>query len=349
MINNHNIIVLDKTVKGKRYRLSTGIKSDKRNLTWYQNHFDEEFEKLYNKKFGTVLNKSISFKEYGSSIIKITGQNRNDFSQKEEETRLKKLCEYFGDIDILSINASKIALWQSECGLAPKTIRNYRSTLGSIFEMAIYDEIISKNPLKVVKAPESELKEVFVYSIDEMSSLINHAAGQFKNILMFNFFAGLRGSELIALKWSNIDFDEKTIEIKTRVREGIEDVTKSKKVRTLDMLPQMRSALLQQKQITGLSKYVFVTQYGQRYQTPDVLNVSFQKLCKKADVQIGHFHSIRKTCNTMFKQLGLPEDWILDQIGHSRASGKVVNREHYTGRLKPNVEKVGTVLAHLYN
>lgn len=343
-VNTHNIIVLDKTLNGKRHRLSTGAKADKRNLAWYEKHSDDEFQKLYNQKFHISATRCISFKEYGDSIIKITGQNRNEFSQREEETRFKKLCDYFGDKDITAINASSIALWQIECGFAPKTIRNYRSTLNTVLKMALYDEIISKNPLEVVKAPASEQKEVFVYETNEIEQLISKATGQFKNILQFNFFAGLRGSELIALRWNDIDFDDKTIRVDTRIREGKEDITKSKKIRILDMLPQSEKALRQQQQRTGLNEYVFVTQYGARYKTPDVLTVSFQKLCIKADLKISTFHTTRKTCNTLLKQYGMPHDWILDQLGHVESA---VNREHYTGKLKPDLSKVGTVLAHL--
>ncbi len=342
--NTHNIIVLDKTVKGKRHRLSTGVKADKRSLKWYEKNSDDEFYKLYNQKFNISTFKTISFKEYGTNITRITGQNRNEFSQKEEEMRMRKLSEYFGNIDMSDINASLIAQFQNECGLAPKTIRNYRSTLNTVLEMALYDEIITKNPLHVVKAPMSVHKEVFVYNTDEMSKLISLATNQFKNILQFNFFAGLRGSELIALRWKDIDFEYKTIRVATRIREGKEDVTKSKKVRILDILPQSEKALRQQMERTGLNEYVFVTQYGKRYKTPDVLNESFQKLCHKAKLTIGTFHTTRKTCNTLLKQYGLQQDWILDQLGHVESG---VNREHYTGRIKPDLSKIGTVLAHL--
>ena len=89
---------------------------------------------------------------------------------------------------------------------------------------------------------------------------------------MFNFFAGLRGSELIALRWNDIDFDSNTIRIDTRIRQGVEDVTKSKRVRIIDMLPQVRTALKKQRLITGLKgDHVFVAQHGKAYTTPNVI------------------------------------------------------------------------------
>jgi hypothetical protein len=42
------------------------------------------------------------------------------------------------------------------------------------------------------------------------------------------------------------------------------------------------------------------------------------------------------------KQYNMPNDWILDQLGHIDDG---VNREHYTGKLKPDMSKIGRVLA----
>ena len=40
----------------------------------------------------------------------------------------------------------------------------------------------------------------------------------------------------------------------------------------------------------------------------------------------------------------MPLDWILDQLGHVEDG---VNREHYTGKIKPDLSKIGRVLAEL--
>jgi len=50
-------------------------------------------------------------------------------------------------------------------------------------------------------------------------------------------------------------------------------------------------------------------------------------------------HTIRKSCNTLLKQY-----WILDQLGHVEDG---VNREYYMGKLKPDLSKIGRVLAEL--
>lgn len=344
-VNKFGIIVLDDSYNGKRHRLTTGKKSNTRLLNWYEKNFNDEFLNLYQNKFGKVSQNLISFREYGSMIIEITKNNRNQFSQKEELQRFNKLCETFGEMDITDIRASHIVKWQNDCGFAPKTIKNYRGTMNLVLDMALCDEIITKNPLKFVKAPKKQHKPVEIFTQDEMQILISNAPGQLKNILMFTLFTGLRGSELIALRWHDIDFNSESITVDTRIREGVEDVTKSKRVRIIDMLPQAKEALKKQQLRTGMKNdFVFLTQYGTPYVKPSNISEAIKRLCDEYNIKEGTLHTLRKSCNTLMKQYGMPQDWILDQLGHIEDD---VNREHYTGKIKPDLSKIGRVLADL--
>ncbi len=344
-VNNYKIIILDGTVDGKRHRLTTGKKSDKRLLAWYKRHADTEFFKLYEHKFEKLSKESITFKEYGTYILEISKSNRNQFSQIEELQRFKKLCNIFGEMNMEDIKASHILKWQNDSGYAPKTIQNYRGTMNMILKMALYDDIITKNPLSVVKLPKKVRHEIHIFHQHEIELLTSKATGQLKNILMFNFFAGLRGSELIALRWNDINFDSNTIRVDTRIREGIEDVTKSKRVRIIDMLPQARQALKNQQLLTGIKNdYVFLAQRGKAYRKPSNISEAIKTLCILCDIEKGTLQTVRKSCNTLLKQYGLPNDWILDQLGHIEDG---VNREHYTGKLKPDLSKIGRVMAEL--
>ena len=346
-VNEHNKIMLDGKHNGKRYRLSTGKSADKRLLRWYENNAESEFFKLYEKKYGSISSPHITFREYGREIVEITKQNRNSFSQKEELQRFEKLCETFGEKCIKDIKSSDILKWQNGCGFKRKTILNYRSTLNNIFHMAYMDELINRNPLQGVKPPldtvHDRSSEVKVFTEEEINKLLENASERFKNMLLFNFATGLRGSELIALKWEHIDFEEKKIHVLERIREGTVDIPKQGSIRTIDMLPRAYEALKKQWLVTGdKSEYVFVTQYGSPYKTPDTLTVQLRKLCRECNISIGTLHDTRKTCNTLLKQNELQPDWILHQLGHSEEK---VNRKHYTGPIEANKEKIGRVLA----
>ena len=117
--------------------------------------------------------------------------------------------------------------------------------------MALCDDLITKNPLKFVKVPKLLHKPVRVFSEEEMELLIKKSTGQFKNIITLFYFCGFRVSELIALRYNDIDYQNDTIRIDSRIRKGDEDVPKSKKTRVIDMLPQAKKALKSQWELTG--------------------------------------------------------------------------------------------------
>jgi len=100
------------------------------------------------------------------------------------------------------------------------------------------------------------------------------------------------------------------------------------------MLPPAREALLAQRKRTGLDKYVFLTQYGKRYKNPDSISDHMKKLTSSINLEPGTLHDLRRSCNTMLKQMGYPSDYILQFIGHENEK---VNREHYTGSIRINV------------
>jgi len=340
--NKNGYITLDSDIFGERKRFSTGKKEDKRLLSWYEKHFDSEYRKLYEKKCKPEQSESFTFKTYGELVLKITAPNRSAFSQKNVTTVFNNLCNFFGEMRIDLIKSTDIMRWQHESGYASKTVLNHRAYMNLIMQTAMNDDIIKKNPVPLVKAPKKiSVRKTTVYYELDMKKLISTAKGQFKNYIQLCFFSGLRGSEMIALRWKeDIDFENGIITVSTRIRDGVEDLPKSGRIRHVPMFEQARSALMEQRRRTGLSEFVFLNQSGVRYQTPDTLTVSFKKIAILAGVESGTIHDLRRSFNTLLKQYSYPPDWILDVMGHV---DETVNRNHYTGKLDVDMDKLGKI------
>lgn len=343
IVNKFGIMVLDGKVQGKRHRLSTRKKSHILRLVWYRYHADALFFKHYNEQMLIQSYELTKFSVYGYKILTHTDTNRNDFTQKDWEKKFEVLCQTFGSMQLSQIKASDILIWQNKTNFQPKTIINYRSVLNIIFKFAVYDGIMQHNPLTVVQVPKRTRKDVEFFTQKEIELLVHHASGQIKNIILFVAFTGVRAGELIGLKWGDIDFKKKTILIQRRIREGIEDVPKSKRSRLLDMLPQAKQALVEQKKLTyGRHTYIFVSRFDEPYARSNHITASIRKVCREVGIKEGGLQKLRRSCNTLYKQYGLPNDWILDQLGHMNDE---VNIKHYTGKLKPNLTSIGKVLA----
>ena len=342
-VNQYGMIVLDGKINGKRHRLSTRKKSNLLRLVWYKYYADTLFFRHYNEQMLTKSYELTKFSVYGYKILTHTGTNRNDFTQKDWEKKFEVLCKTFGNMQLTQIKASDILIWQNQTNFQPKTIINYRSVLNIIFKFAVYDGLMQHNPLSVVQVPKGVRVDVEYFTQKEIEILVRHASGQIKNIILFVAFTGVRAGELIGLKWSDVDFRKKTILIQRRIREGIEDVPKSKRSRLLDMLPQAKQALLMQKELTyGKHAFIFVSRFDEPYTRSNHITASIRKICRETAIKEGGLQKLRRSCNTLYKQYGLPNDWILDQLGHMNDE---VNIKHYTGKIKPNLSSIGKVLA----
>ncbi len=334
-VNKGGYVALDSDIFGKRRRLSTGKKADDRTLRWYRKNFDREYEALYFTRIGEKKD-VVTFREYGNMVIDFTACNRTPETQREAKAKFNRLCEFFGDMAIDCIKATDIMRWQSSCRYAPKTVVNYRSYLNMILRAAYNDGLIERNPIDLVRPPRMKrVKEPIYYSAEEMMKIISCADGHIKNAIQVAAFTGLRGGELIALKWSDIDFERMVIHVRRSIRDGREKSTKSEKPRIVPIVKPTMEALKRQRLESGLTDRVFLTQHRKPYRSPEKITEAMKRACEKASLPIGTLHDLRRSFNTLLKQYGYPEDFILDIIGNV----KDVNRNHYTGRIEVDLSK----------
>ena len=128
-------------------------------------------------------------------------------------------------------NLSPLVLKGME-GLSTQTIINYRQRLSSFFNFAIKKEYRSRNPITNIPIPKMEWNPPVVLTIAEATALIKTAyqthqsangRGSGFGLLPFvalGLFAGIRSSELLQLKWTDIKLDRKLVTISSRIAKG---------------------------------------------------------------------------------------------------------------------------------
>ena len=139
----------------------------------------------------------------------------------------KRLTEYFKGRSMQKITAIDIQRYltylrteyRSTRGkpLATKTVCHLYATLGLIFSYVKRQEVISKNPLQQVEAPRKERKPVDALDDEEAARffrLLPTLPPDFHCMLMLFVTTGLRRSELVGLKWEDIDENASTMSIK---------------------------------------------------------------------------------------------------------------------------------------
>lgn len=116
------------------------------------------------------------------------------------------------DVDADVLNA--FFEYCSSAGLKGTTIKKYRAVLSKPIQQAYRRRLISENPLEFIDEISEDIFECdplnFIESVS-LSEALNQKYDPVNIAVQLALFFGLRRSEVLGLRWSSIDFDERTI------------------------------------------------------------------------------------------------------------------------------------------
>jgi integrase len=131
--------------------------------------------------------------------------------------RLKIFARDFGTQPVAAVTPGEISEWLRNVKGSPKTRANFRQNISVLFGYAADEGMIDSNPVLRVKKPKLVDRPPEIFSVDELSALLNAAANVAPDVLpmlALGAFAGLRESEIKRLHWSEIDLRRRFVEVK---------------------------------------------------------------------------------------------------------------------------------------
>jgi len=131
--------------------------------------------------------------------------------------RLNRFARDFGARPIAAITVEELDDWLRNLECAPKTRANFRANIGVLFSYAERRRMIDTNPVKRTSAPKLVDKAPEVFSINELTALLNSAQSTSPDVvpmLTVAAFAGLRDAEIKRLDWNEINLARGFIEVK---------------------------------------------------------------------------------------------------------------------------------------
>ena len=183
---------------------------------------------------------------------------------------------------------------------------------------ALANKVLKSNDIFITEKtilPQKEKKEVSIPTDEEVSKLLDYTKGSRLYLLIaFSVFLGLRKSETIALKWSDIDFEEHTVSInKARVKDQfdvyVEKATKTtSSTRTLK-IPQVLYDTLTEADHSDLDAYIIDDSI-------DALVSLYNRTKDKIDFPY-KFHALRHYYASVLLVQGLPNKYAQKQMGHA--------------------------------
>ncbi|MCW8894244.1 MAG: site-specific integrase [Sulfurimonas sp.] len=313
--------------QSNRYRRSLNLDDTKANRKLAETKLIPEIVfKLTSDEFFKTDNveKVPTVDEFMQISFEIHEVHRKASSQEDYKYLYKRhIKPYFGNKKLDKIKPSQIATWQNKIlkSLSTKSLAYIRAVFNVMFQDAVADEIIIRNPLKFVKAPNNvAVVEIKPFSKDEIFTILDNIDDEIKAYYAIGFFTGMRTGELVALKWSDIDFEKKIIKVQRAKRQKIESTPKTKSsIRDVDiidvLLPYLKNHL--QYKLNS-SEYLFNSRKGQNYSDGANISTSYWRpLFDKLDIQYRNPYQMRHTFASMMISNGEDILWVSKMLGHS--------------------------------
>ena len=183
-------------------------------------------------------------------------------------------------------------------GLSPKTVRNIHQMIGSAYNLAIEQHLVTKNPTQGCALPKVEHREMKTLTADQLSAFFQEAkdSGVYE-LYYLDLATGLRRGELLGLKWRDVDFDRSVLKIQRAISRQngkvVEAPLKTKNAyRALPLSADAISVLKMQKCKVGGSEWVFPSPSGGPMSPDSVLHM-LQRVLKRAGLPRIRFHDMR--------------------------------------------------------
>lgn len=240
----------------------------------------------------------------------------------------------------------------SSKGKSTSVIKNLHKLLKSFFNYAVDEGYIIKNYCvgKSICIPEDnqvnedDEETISVFTLEDQSKFIsaidNH---RLKALFLMALGTGLRLGEIIALKWTDIDFDKCTVSVKRTIKgvtmlEGdkrvyrlIEQTPKTKhSIRTIPIPKSLISVLKEHEEnqlkeidaageVYSKNDLIFCTELGTAID-PRNLRRAYERVLSKNNIEYKKFHSLRHTYATRLFEKDVPLKTVQILLGHSDIS-----------------------------
>jgi len=215
------------------------------------------------KKAGIIETSSkIKFSSYAHQWFELNRKSWKPSTEKTYNRTINRLIEYFGKFPLADMKTSVIQGYVRDKNLSPKTFKNEIGLMSSILKQAFNDDIIPKNPCASVKRPKVKTQEVEVYDYKEIISIIDYFKKNKPQMATFfatAFYTGMRTSEILALKWEDIDWKNHKIMVRRAIAEKVlMESTKTGENRTIDLLEELEPFLNNHKKYTFMKDSGFI-------------------------------------------------------------------------------------------
>ncbi len=226
----------------------------------------------------------------------------------------------WGDCSIAKIASDPYAIkmWLKELALAPKSKTHVKGILSRLFDCAMLWKMLDLqiNPMSLVKIKDATKRqeEPRVLTQEEFLLLLNAVDEEpFRTMVLTDMCLGLRCSELLAIKWSDFDWENLTLKVQRAIVAGrVGEVKTRFSMKTVPIDADLAEALWSWKQKSEFNKdtdWVWASPF-QAGEKPYLSLGVQQRRLKPAALRAGlgpiGWHTLRHTYRAWLDETGAP-------------------------------------------
>ena len=186
-----------------------------------------------------------------------------------------------------------------DASLSPRVVRGVHTLLHNCLEQAVAERLILTNPAQGCKLPQLEKKEMKILPQEKIGMYLAEAE---RRGLLAAFYleltTGLRRGELLALQWTDLDVENRTLAVTKQVNringELVVSPPKTRNsVRTLALPQQAVDLLVAEHQKHPRNPYLFPSPKTGTMYDPDAFRRTHDKILKAIGAEHIRFHDLR--------------------------------------------------------
>lgn len=244
------------------------------------------------------------------------------------------LIPYFGNVPLSSIKTADIQRYVAQrldSGTKPATVQKALVMLKSMLKQAVEWDYLRTNPAQAVKAPKKQHVEMDCLVPEEIPILLAAFAPEWRPLFFTLIFTGMRLGEVLALQWSDLDWNGGTIRVRRTVWKGkFQDPKTHNSVRTIGMSPRLAAVLQEHKLYAPWSAndLVFCTESGAFIDDANLRNRVFEPALRNAGLRKMRIHDLRHTFASLLINQGENLKYVQNQLGHASITTTVDRYGH---------------------
>ena len=260
----------------------------------------------------------------------------------------------WGKYKLRDVRTVEVERWLRKLKLARGSKAKIRAIMSVLFNHAIRHEFLPQgtNPITMVRQSAKRMRTPDILEVSELNELFNHLSHRDRAMALLDTVTGLRRSELIGLKWMDIDFEKLELSVTRsfyRQRVGRCKTEISRKPIPLD--PWVAEELLTWKQAAPYNQpedWVFAskrTRGKQPYSPDSLLKRCIRPAAVRAKItkHIG-WHTFRRTFSTLLKANGEDVKVVQELLRHATVK---MTLEVYAQAVTPAKRKAQSKVAGL--